>query len=282
MDRVDYDRRELTKTTLNKSFWLWYYGHQVCYSLELMQTLGYMTAMYPIIDELYDTDEEKKNALNTYSAFFNTEPQLGTVIVGVTVGLEEARANGEDVDGEMIAGIKSGLMGPIAAIGDSLIVGTLIPLLLGIGIGLSTDGSPLGAIFYIVVWVSIATFGMRYLYYKGYELGAKAVELIVGKQSNAIRESIVMLGTIVIGAVSASWINVNTSLKMIGANGDVIIDLNNILQGIYPGLLTVATIMMCWWLLSKKKMGPTKVMLILLVISVVGVLLGVFDPGLTY
>ena len=34
--------------------------------------------------------------MHTYTAFFNTEPQLGALIVGITAGLEEARANGAD------------------------------------------------------------------------------------------------------------------------------------------------------------------------------------------
>ena len=79
--------KKLSKKTLNKSFRNWYYGHLTCFSQEHMQTFGYLCAMLPIIEELYDTKEEQKEALETYKAFFNTEPQLGTVIVGVTVGL---------------------------------------------------------------------------------------------------------------------------------------------------------------------------------------------------
>jgi mannose/fructose/N-acetylgalactosamine-specific phosphotransferase system component IID len=94
--------------------------------------------MLPIVDELYDTDEEKVDALETYQAFFNTEPQIGTMVVGLTVGLEEARANGEAIDEETINGIRAGLMGPLAGLGDSIIVGTFIPILLGIALGLST------------------------------------------------------------------------------------------------------------------------------------------------
>ena len=37
--------------------------------------------------------------MQTYTAFFNTEPQLGSLVVGITAGLEEARANGDAVDG---------------------------------------------------------------------------------------------------------------------------------------------------------------------------------------
>lgn len=275
--------KKISKQALKKSFRNWYYGHLTCFSQEHMQTFGYLCSMLPIIEDLYDTKEEQKEALETYTAFFNTEPQLGAVVVGITAGLEEARANGDDnIDGEMINGIRAGLMGPVAGIGDSLVVGTLIPILLGIALGLSTNGSPLGAIFYIVVWNLVITLGMRFLYYKGYELGGKAVEIIVGEKANAIRESVIMLGTIVIGAVAASWISVTTSFKMFNSEGGIIIDLQNVCDGIFPKLLPLLTVIFCWFLMSKKKMSPTKVMLILVVIAFIGVLVGFFNPGLQY
>ena len=162
--------KKLSKKALNKSFWLWFHGHLTCFTYEHMQTFGYMCSMLPLIEELYDSKEEQKEALTTYSSFFNTEPQLGgSLVVGVTAGLEEARANGEEVDGDLINGIRAGLMGPLAGIGDSLVVGTLIPILLGIALGLSTGGSVVGPIFYIVAWNLIMAFGMKFLYFKGYE-----------------------------------------------------------------------------------------------------------------
>jgi len=273
--------KKLSKKALSKSFRNWYYGHLTCFSQEHMQTFGYLCAMLPLVEELYDTEEQKKEAMQTYTAFFNTEPQLGTIIVGITAGLEEARANGTG-DGEMINGIRAGLMGPVAGIGDSLIVGTLIPILLGIALGLSGGGSPLGAIFYIVAWNLIITLGMRFLYYKGYELGGKAVEFLVGEQANAIREAVVMLGTVVIGAVAASWINVSTSFQMLNEEGGVIVDLQQTLDGIFPKILSAVTVIFCWWLMSKKKISPTKVMLILVLIALIVVVLGFFDPGLAY
>ena len=241
--------KKLSKKALNKSFRNWFYGHLTCFSQEHMQTFGYLCAMLPLVEELYDTKEEQTEALKTYSAFFNTEPQLGTVIVGMTAGLEEAKANGEDIDGEMINGIRAGLMGPVAGIGDSLLVGTLIPILLGVALGLSSGGSPLGAIFYIIAYNVILTLGMRLLYFKGYELGGKAVEMIVGEKANAIRESIIMLGTVVIGAVAASWISITTPLVL---PGDISLQ-KDVLDTIFPKLLPLATVMLCYWLMSKKK-----------------------------
>lgn len=274
--------KKLSKKALNHSFLNWFYGHLTCFSQEHMQTFGYMVSMLPIIEELYDTNEEQTEKVLTYSTFFNTEPQVGSIVVGITAGMEEARANGEDVDDETINGIRAGLMGPLAGIGDSLVVGTLLPILLGIALGLSGGGSPLGAIFYILVWNIGMFLIMRFMYFKGYELGGKAVELLVGERANAIRDSIIMLGTMVIGGVTASWINISTSFKMLNSEGGVIVDLQKTLNDVYPSILSAVFVIICWYLLSKKRLSPVVVMLILVVVAFVGVLLGFFDPGLSY
>ena len=274
--------KKISQKTLNKSFLNWFYGHLTCFSQEHMQTFGYMVSMLPVVEELYDTNEEQTEKLLTYSTFFNTEPQVGSIIVGITAGMEEARANGEDVDNETINGIRAGLMGPLAGIGDSLVVGTLLPILLGIALGLSGGGSPLGAIFYILAWNFAMFFIMRFMYFKGYELGGKAVEILVGEKANAIRESIIMLGTMVIGGVTASWINITTAFKMLNSEGGVIVDLQSTLNDVYPSILSAVFVLLCWWLLSKKRLSPVVVMLILVVIAFVGVLVGFFNPGLSY
>ena len=275
--------KKISKKALLKSFHNWYYGHLTCFSQEHMQTFGYLCSMLPLVEELYDNEDDKATAMNTYTAFFNTEPQLGSVVVGITAGLEESRANGaEDVDEETINGLRAGLMGPIAGIGDSLVVGTVIPILLGIAMGMSTGGSPLGAIFYIIVWNLFAYFGMRFMYFKGYELGGKAVEFLIGKQGEALRDAIGTLGGIVIGAVSATWVSVTTSLQLLNDAGEPYLVLQDKLDAVFPGLLTAAFIILCWFLMSKKRLSPIKVMLLLVVIAFVGVLVGFFDPNLAY
>ena len=267
------NEKKLSRKALSKSFHNWYWGHLTCFSQEHMQTFGYLHAMLPLCDELYAGDEEAKaKAMSTYTAFFNTEPQLGT-----------ARANGaEDVDGETINGLRAGLMGPIAGIGDSLVVGTVIPILLGIAMGMSGGGSPLGALFYIVVWNIFAYFGMRYLYNTGYKLGGQAVEFLVGAQGEAIRDAVSTLGGFVIGAVSATWVSVTTAFKLVNAEGETYLSLQSKLDEVFPGLLTAVVIIICWWLMAKKKRSPIQVMLILVAVALIGCLVGFFNPGLTY
>ena len=259
---------KLTKKTLGKSFHHWYYGNLTCFSQEHMQTFGYLASMLPIVEELYPKKEDQAKAMHTYTAFFNTEPQLGALIVGITAGLEEARANGADgVDDETINGLRAGLMGPVAGIGDSLIVGTLIPIILGIALGLSNGGSPLGAIFYIVVWNLLAYFGMKF---------------VVGPQGQAIRKSVSIIGGMVIGAVAATWVPVKTAFQLKDSSGKAFLVLQDQLDGVYPGLLTALFIVFCWWLMAKKNLSPIKVMLLLVVVAFIGVLLGFFNPGLKY
>lgn len=275
--------KKISKKTLMKSFHHWYYGNLTCFSQEHMQTFGYLTSMLPIVEELYDKKQDQEEAMKTYTAFFNTEPQIGSVVVGITASLEEARANGaEGIDSETINGLRAGLMGPLAGIGDSMIVGTLIPIILGISLGLSTGGSPMGAIFYIIVWNLLAYLGMKFAYFKGYEMGDKAVEFLVGAQGKAIRKAVSIVGGMVVGSVAATWVSVKTSFELKNSAGKAYLVLQDKLDAVYPGLLTAGFIIFCWWLMAKKNISPVKVMLLLVVIAFVGVLIGFFNPGLKY
>ena len=98
----------------------------------------------------------------------------------------------------------------------------------------------------------------------------------------AIREAVSTLGGFVIGAVSATWVSVTTSLALKNSEGETFLVLQDKLDEVFPGLLTAITIIICWYLMSKKKMSAVKVMGLMLLIAIVGVLIGVFDPGLAY
>ena len=295
--------KKVSKKSLNSSFWRWFYGNLTCFSHEHMQTFGYMWSMLPIIQELYETKDEQAEKLQTYYPFFNSEPQIGSIVVGITAGLEEARANGaEEIDDEMINGIRAGLMGPLAGIGDSLIVGTYIPVLLGIALGLAEGGSIIGPLFYIVVWNVTSIFFQKWIYNKGYELGGSAVEVIVGEQATALRESVIVMGQVIVGAMAGTWVSITTSVQLttsiqdkkelviegskviekVTGTQEVPVLLQEKLDGAFPGVLTLLFVLGCWWLMAKKAVSPIKIMLLMVVVAIVGVLVGFFDPGLSY
>ena len=227
----------------------------------------------------------------------------GSIVVGITAGLEEARANGaEEIDDEMINGIRAGLMGPLAGIGDSLIVGTYIPVLLGIALGLAEGGSIIGPLFYIVVWNVTSIFFQKWIYNKGYELGGSAVEVIVGEQATALRESVIVMGQVIVGAMAGTWVSITTSVQLttsiqnktemviegskviekVTGTQEVPVLLQEKLDGAFPGVLTLLFVLGCWWLMAKKAISPIKIMLLMVVVAIVGVLVGFFDPNLSY
>ena len=202
----------------------------------------------------------------------------------------------------MINGIRAGLMGPLAGIGDSLIVGTYIPVLLGIALGLAEGGSIIGPLFYIVVWNVTSIFFQKWIYNKGYELGGSAVEVIVGEQATALRESVIVMGQVIVGAMAGTWVSITTSVQLttsiqdkkelviegskviekVTGTQEVPVLLQEKLDGAFPGVLTLLFVLGCWWLMAKKAISPIKIMLLMVVVAIVGVLVGFFDPGLSY
>ena len=102
---------------------------QGSWNYERMQNGGYCYAIIPAIKRLYTTKEEQAAALKRHLEFFNTQPYVAAPILGVTLALEEDRANGAPVDDAAIQGVKVGMMGPLAGVGDPIFWFTVRPIL---------------------------------------------------------------------------------------------------------------------------------------------------------
>lgn len=266
--------KRLTKKDLRKSWRIWMMHNLSSMSFERFQAFGFCLSMLPVIKKLYKDKGEQREAMKRHSVFYNTEPQLGSIVNGIAVGLEEKKANGEEIDGEVINGLKVGLMGPLAGIGDSMVPGMLIPILLSIGMGLAQGGSLLGPIFYILSYNLIIIMGSYYLFMKGYRLGTDAVELLVGEKANRVREAFIVLGTVVMGGIAANYVKLSTKLEF--QQGKVDIHVQEMIDNILPNLLPLAIVILSWYLMAKKGVSSIMMMLILLGVATGGVLLGIF------
>ncbi|WP_288760418.1 PTS system mannose/fructose/sorbose family transporter subunit IID [uncultured Lacticaseibacillus sp.] len=260
----------LDKKTLNKSYVRWMMYNLASTSYEFLEAFGFAYAMEPVLKKLYAKDpQEFKDAMKRHSVFYNTEPQLGALVNGITVGLEEQRAQGNsDIDGDFINSMKIGLMGPLAGIGDSMIPGMLIPILLSIGLGLASGGSVLGPLFYIVAYNLIMVLGSRFLFYKGYSLGAKSVDLFVGETAQKVTAAITVLGTVVTGGVAASYVKV--PLPIVIKMSHSTIDIQKTLDGIFPALMPLLVVVVSWYFMSKKHVSPLRLILAYFVLAFVG------------
>ncbi|EOI00589.1 hypothetical protein UAY_01692 [Enterococcus moraviensis ATCC BAA-383] len=261
----------LDKKTLTKSYHRWMMYNLVAMSFEFLEAMGFALSMEPIADKLYiEEPEKKKEMMERHTAFYNTEPQVGALINGISAGLEEQKALGNSgITGDLINSLKIGLMGPIAGIGDSMVPGMLIPILLSIGMGLSSNGSILGVLFYIVAYNCIMYFGSRYLFFKGYELGAESVDVFTGEKAQQITKAITVLGMTVIGGVAASYVKLEIPAKFALTGTEI--DVQAILDGIFPKLAPLLVIFFSWYLMAKKNVSPVKLIMIYFVVAFAGV-----------
>ena len=144
--------KKLSKKTLVKT-WLWTTSTEACYNYERLQALGAANLMLTPIRELYDTNEERVKELKKYMVFYNSEVfTVGPIINGIACSMEEAHANGENVTEKDINAVRTGLMGPVAGIGDTVMQGILFPILFGIGCSMALDGSYLGPILSFAIF----------------------------------------------------------------------------------------------------------------------------------
>lgn len=252
MEKDAHKRVSLTKWDLIKSFLCWHSFSQSCHNYERMQALGFTHAMIPILTRLYTKQEDIAAGLKRHMQFFNTEPNIGSVIPGIMAALEEQKANGADLSDETINSLKTGLMGPLAGVGDTVTQGLVKTILLAISVDLAAQGSVLGPLFFFVCFTAY-TFGIGYfMYMQGYRLGKEALtKMLEGTFVSQITEGLTVLGLIVLGALAATRIPVATGVTF--TMGKTVLKMQDILNSIMPGLLSLMTLLAVWYLLQKGK-----------------------------
>lgn len=166
-------------------------------------------------------------------------------------------------------------MGPLAGIGDSLLPGTYIPILLSIGLGLSKDGSIAGPLFYIVVFLGTMIPLTMWLFNMGYRSGINAVEAILASGlKDLISDAAAIVGGTVVGGISATYVAANLGWEF--KSGEMVISLQNILDSIFPSLVPLLLTLLAYYLIAKKKSTIGRTFFVFFVIAVVGVLVRFF------
>lgn len=262
---------------VNGKFWQYMYGLKACPNDVRSGGIAIETMLIAAAEDLYPGDTEKQRELiENHEVYFNTESILGAFVPGTVLGMEIERACGnEEMTNTVIQGVKTALAGPFAGLGDSIIQGLLIPLLISISIGMSQDGSPLGAIFMVLSYTLICYPLSYYMFRLGMNTGVKGAEKLLSSDlKDRLISAVGVVGLIVVGGVTASVTKVSTilSFDINGASFAV----QDYLDQIFPGMLAFLFMLLTYWMLKKKRISPIKVMLILLGISAVGHVIGVF------
>ena len=295
--------KELKLTKKDRiSVWLRSTFLQGSWNYERMQNGGWAFAMIPAIKRLYKTKEERSAALKRHLEFFNTHPYVASPILGVTLALEEERSNGTEVDDITIQGVKVGMMGPLAGIGDPVFWFTVRPILGALGASLAINGNILGPIIFFVAWNLIRMAFTWYTQEFGYKVGSSITDDLSGGLLQDITRGASILGMFILGALVNRWVSVSfaptvSSVKLSegayidwsklpeGVNGikeallqqasglsltDVkVTTLQNNLDSLIPGLAGLLVTLLCMWLLKKK-------------VSPIVIILGVFATGIIF
>ncbi|RAT80078.1 PTS mannose transporter subunit IID [Lonsdalea populi] len=230
---------------------------QGSWNFERMQALGFCFSMVPVIRRLYpENSDERKQAIKRHLEFFNTHPFAAAPILGVTMAMEEQRANGAPIDDGAINGLKVGLMGPLAGVGDPIFWGTARPVFAALGAGIAMTGSLLGPILFFVLFNLVRLLVRYYGVAYGYKKGADIVSDMGGGFLQKMTESASILGLFVMGALVNKWTHVNIPLvvsRVTGQDGQITVTtVQSILDQLMPGLVPLLLTFGCMWLLRRK------------------------------
>lgn len=264
------EKKTLSKKAICKAYLDWMFFNLSVQNFERMEGPAIVKMLADVREEIYPNDKEaQKEMLERHTIFFNTEPNLGSIVPGIVLGMEYEMAQGGDVQPEFINSIKTALMGPFAGIGDSLLPGTLCPILLSIALGMCENGEIIGPIFYIISFLAIMLPLTWFLFSYGVKTGANAAELVLsGGIKDKVTKAAETVGLIVIGAVTASYTHVNIGL--VYTSGDLSIDIAAILDSLMPGLSVLLMSFLAYVLMVKRKWSINKMMAFFLIVAVLG------------
>lgn len=182
---------------------------QASNNYERLITMGFTFSMVPVVNRLYSSKEDRSAFLKRHLEFFNTHPYLASPILGVTMALEEERAAGADIDDAAIQGVKIGMMGPLAGVGDPVFWGTLRPILGAFAASLALTGNIMGAVAFFVVWNVVRMAFTWYTQELGYKQGRNIVSDLSGGIMQKITTGSSILGMFVMGVLIPRWTSIN-------------------------------------------------------------------------
>ena len=302
------ERKILTKKDRMSVAW----RHQFLqgsWNYERMQNGGWCYSMIPAIKKLYTNKEDQVAALKRHMEFYNTHPYVSAPVIGVTLALEEERANGAEVNDQAIQGVKVGMMGPLAGVGDPVFWFTLRPILGALGASLALGGNIVGPLIFFFAWNIIRMAFLWYTQEFGYKVGSSIAQDLSGGLLGKITQGASILGMFIIGSLVQRWVSISftpvvsqvtqskgayidwaslpagtegikqalTMYNSLGGNAlDVVktTTLQGNLDQLIPGLAALLLTLLCCKLL-KKNVSPIVIIIALFIVGIGAHLLGI-------
>ena len=293
------EKLQLTKSDRQKVWWRSTFL-QGSWNYERMQNLGWAYSLIPAIIRLYTKKEDQAAALERHLEFFNTHPYVAAPILGVTLALEEEKANGASIDDAAIQGVKIGMMGPLAGIGDPVFWFTVRPILGALGASLAASGNIIGPLLFFVLWNAIRMAFLWYTQELGYKAGSEITKDMSGGILQDITKGASILGMFILAVLVERWVSIKfvfnvSSVKLddkayihwdklssgykgiqeafaqvgqgLSQTPEKVTTFQQNLDSLIPGLMGLLLTFACMWLL-KKKVSPITIIIALFVVGV--------------
>ncbi len=259
----------LTKKDLDRAGKRWFIGIST-FNYETQLAPSVVFALFPLLKKMYPDEEDLLKAVKNHSRYFNTHPWIANLVLGTALAVED-EGGIESLDA--VQDLKVGLMGPLAGIGDT-IIWAMFPTIFGaIAASMAQNGSVLGSLIWLAFY-GISLFIRPKLMWFGYRQGSKLVTQM-GAQLNAFTDAVSVLGLTVVGAILSSTIKLSTGI--VYKNGEVKLNLQSTLDSILPSLLPVLLVGILYYLMGKKKIKMTRIILILIIFALIGSFLGILS-----
>ena len=247
--------------------------YQLGWNYERMQGSGYLFIILPQLRKIYGDDSpELKEMMKTHSQFFNTSNFFNTIITGIDLAMEEEEQYKAK---DTVKGMKVGLMGSFAAVGDSLFASLIPTIFWALAGNMAQQGNPVGALIWIFATVAIVIFRWKQLGY-AYKEGVSLVTTMQHRLET-LTNAATLLGVFMVGALVASIVKVEFAWKP--TIGDVTIDIQENVDMILPKLLPLIIALSIYWLLGRKHMNATRAIFIVLIVSIILSALGIITPS---
>ena len=223
---------------------------QASFNYERMQANGWLYTILPALRKIHQNPDDLRHSMRMHLEFFNTHPLLVTFISGLVVSMEEAKENIST-----IRAVKVATMGPGGGIGDAVFWMTLLSICGAVGASFSLSRSWFGPVFFLAVF-NIVHFALRFgLANYGYKMGISAIANLK-EQTRKISHAASIVGLTVIGAMTASYVRLESGLQLVrhveGVEKPFVYSLQkDLIDPIMPKLLPLLWTLFILWRIKK-------------------------------
>lgn len=253
----------VTTKDINKAAFRYMFMACNTFNYETQQGPAVVFGLNKLLRKIYPDDNKYLASLNNHFKYFNTTTWMANVLLGASVAMEEKDGAAAH---DAVQSFKTGMMGPLAGIGDTL-VWVLYPTIIGsISAYMGLEGNPTGAIVWLLLNLLFLLFRFK-LFNIGYKSEIKLITAL-GERLSVFTEAASIMGLTVIGALVASVVKIDVATVF--KTGEVSLPLqtevlDKIMPSLLPALLTVAV----YKLIASKKVSVIQIIFGIIILSII-------------